>query len=468
MLLQRILIITGILLSTCYIIVNLIFHREEFATSNEFIVKIQQFGGIPLVIISLLLTYIGFPLIPCYPAIPFIFGREKWIAYKCTFLFSISGYIIGVLKLLYASPRPWWVHDQIRGYHECIAVDFGRPSGHAFIGLYSTLLLYKCYIYDDQSKSYGERIVTKTIDLEDPDLDPVHNDVRDNDNYLSVSLYPSNKRKLIKRSSLAEPLEAQWTPRKILWLIIALILTVLIGFSRIYLGAHTYEQILLGWAYGEIFYLSTVYMVEKYVDKLFLYLYDGRHKQHLLRNLIIVLFFYGVCLAIPLILISIDEASGRIKQRWIHKVVAECGGSHNRIQAISLFLCATIAIPFGIIVGLMFAKENIMKTWGVFKLKEWFYRKAIAFVVHTSIACIFLLAIPYPSYKFYYLVNANICLFLMLAFACTLLPALYKRLNLAQSDQNTNEENSCNWAAPEVSNRGDKTWRTEDISREFS
>lgn len=425
---ERVLIIACLLSCIVFIITNFFFWTEEFNSSLEFAKSLQKGGGKPLAYVFLLITYLGFPIIPCFPLIPIIFSREKWLAYKCAVHISISGYLIGILKIIYASPRPWWVDPELGILDPCQATDFGRPSGHAFISLFAILFLYKCYIYDHEINRYSARIKINPSDSEDSN----------NANRLSAELLDREigpaeiAIKTNKTPPSVEYPESRMDTKKAIWLAVGIVLIILVGLSRIYLGAHSYEQILLGWSYGMIFYLGTVYIWNERVETMFNYFIDGHHRQNFAKIFLFALVIYISCLILPVVLMVIDKANGDIKQAWVDTIAKTCGGypELRGIEAMSLYLCVSIAITFGIIFGLMFATTNVMRTPEGLNRKQWVLRKLLAIVVYALIALVFLKLIPIASYYSFFLVNANMCLLLLLFSACVFVPMLYKKMML--------------------------------------
>ena len=101
-------------------------------------------------------------------------------------------HVSGVLKLLYHQPRPYWVSDGVRAY-KC-SKDYGFPSGHSSISMHVTVFM----ILDIFASSiYSSEILIQIITV-----------------------------------------------------ILSMAFPVLIGFSRVYLGVHSFDQVLNGWLLG--------------------------------------------------------------------------------------------------------------------------------------------------------------------------------------------------------------------------
>lgn len=105
-------------------------------------------------------------------------------------------YLLALTKILYHDPRPYMVDDRI-SMKSC-AYDYGNPSGHALASVAFSTFIFLMYNYSNMS--------------------PINNQFR-------------NLRFLIT-------------------LVIALTFSGLLTFSRVYLGVHAIDQVLLGSLYG--------------------------------------------------------------------------------------------------------------------------------------------------------------------------------------------------------------------------
>ena len=67
-----------------------------------------------------------------YVGIFLFLAFDSLIAFKITFLYCIGIYIMVMLKMMYESPRPFWMSSQIHTYNGLCMFDFGSPSFHIF------------------------------------------------------------------------------------------------------------------------------------------------------------------------------------------------------------------------------------------------------------------------------------------------------------------------------------------------
>ena len=131
----------------------------------------------------------------------FSFGfLGKMQAFHCWLSGAIILYIMSLLKMLYSEPRPFWVNPDIVPF-SC-KVTFGTPSGHCFLALVCLGLPYMAYYYE-----VGRKHQIKSL------------------------LCTAHIVKLFLTCGI-------------------LIFFVLIAYSRLYLGAHTYAQVLFGFTLG--------------------------------------------------------------------------------------------------------------------------------------------------------------------------------------------------------------------------
>ena len=102
--------------------------------------------------------------------------------------------LMNVTKLWYHQPRPFWVSEDIKAF-DC-TTQFGNPSGHSLFSMGAALSIW--------------------LDF--------------------------NERYAKKEHSKLHPL---WV--RICALFIAIVFSFTIGYSRIFLGAHAWSQLLFGW-----------------------------------------------------------------------------------------------------------------------------------------------------------------------------------------------------------------------------
>ena len=107
---------------------------------------------------------------------------------------------MGLLKLYFAEGRPFFLNSAIRP-QSCKDLEFGYPSGHTAATSATYLTLYFC---------------------------------------------------LIRKMELTCTRTSRQTNRliKVIGLLVVFLGLVIIGFSRLYVGAHSFDQLLTGWVLG--------------------------------------------------------------------------------------------------------------------------------------------------------------------------------------------------------------------------
>ncbi len=72
---------------------------------------------------------------------------EKLAVLNFLFYFTLITFLNSVLKALFADPRPFWVDTQVDEWEWVCYMEYGNPSGHAFLSplLYEWVLIYIIY-----------------------------------------------------------------------------------------------------------------------------------------------------------------------------------------------------------------------------------------------------------------------------------------------------------------------------------
>lgn len=147
-----------------------------------------------------------------------------------SFVFLICLYstflVVGILKMVYQNPRPVWKSDKILNL--TTEGGFGNPSGHSFTSMLMFICLYEILVNQNtyfKSKSYVNNVFQgKIIRESEVDIEEI-----------------SQNRKIAKYSLLA----------------LTIILVILVGFSRIVLGVHSFNQVIYGFSLA----LLTYYLI---------------------------------------------------------------------------------------------------------------------------------------------------------------------------------------------------------------
>ena len=90
----------------------------------------------------------------------FFLAFDSLIAFKTTLLYCLGQYLMMLLKLLYQSPRPFWMERDIASLGQVCLFDFSSPSMHLFNLCF--FWLYSIYMYHQK---YTEKVNTALVTL---------------------------------------------------------------------------------------------------------------------------------------------------------------------------------------------------------------------------------------------------------------------------------------------------------------
>jgi membrane-associated phospholipid phosphatase len=213
----------------------------------------------------------------------------------------LGTYLNALLKMLYVQPRPYMVYPDILGL-DCNQ-DFGRPSGHSMVGfiLYSTL--YFLFVYPMPSKTRKQRL------------------------FKGMMLF---------------------------W---AMAIVFMVGLSRVYLGAHSYGQVLLGWTFGALYMLAVVSFFDDFLERSIIHLAMTTGKWKAFRNLTIV---YGIILTITCALYVWKQHSVDYTKLY-DVIVAKCNVEPKIGKSFfegHVLECAMVSAGYGFLCGLLLIKKT--------------------------------------------------------------------------------------------------------------
>jgi membrane-associated phospholipid phosphatase len=298
-------IITGI--TIIVIILEITFRDELLEYSNKLTTHIVKHSTEVKDVIVNIITKLG--TFPGFIPITFILILFFPMTISTTFLFtfSIGSYINNLLKIIYSEPRPFWIHPEL--LKNCSS-GYGNPSGHS---LESTLV------------------------------------------YLSIWNILERRNFFLKNKILK-----YFFLFFILWLIITIMLT------RLYLAAHSLNQVILGMALGfYIYYTVYVYFdlpnisVEKYFS-----FFDNK-----ITVLKVSTFF------LTLMIILIISFYARNPDTSLYDIVLDniCPelNDNNRFSSESLHKGFLMFISFGTYYGIAYCLNRMDNIIDLKTLNEW-------------------------------------------------------------------------------------------------
>ncbi|KRX09560.1 Phosphatidic acid phosphatase type 2/haloperoxidase [Pseudocohnilembus persalinus] len=298
------------------------------------------------------------------------------------------GYMMTFLKLIYHDPRPYWSYDTINGYG-CDG-GFGKPSGHAFTSVVIFYFLIDGILKKQFQKTYSS---SELIDF-------IQNKNENNEQLPFTQNINEFNTQLQGLSQFSWPFY------------VYLLLIILIGFSRIYLGVHSYNQVILGWLYGVFFVCLYFELAQKRYEKIMAkYIYKCfKSTQDYVKHLSIVTGIYVFIIFVTVIAFyrvdnSISEEQMVI---WLEKI-ATCKDnmdlSITKIAQNKIFLdSGSISISYSLLITTMltmgeYTPEDFQNNWSSLRISK----KLLRFLI-----IVLVVGVPFLVMHYVYLTVTNI------------------------------------------------------------
>ena len=109
-------------------------------------------------------------------------------------------------------------------------------------------------------------------------------------------------------------------------MILNVVSIIMVGYSRIFLGVHSFNQILLGWSYATILVVLYFAMFKELIRQMMEYLIDNNNKRG--KQLFVVFVVYFICNTISIVLNyirALDELNNFVYYAYIRGVVMKHG-----------------------------------------------------------------------------------------------------------------------------------------------
>ena len=149
------------------------------------------------------------------------------------------------------------------------------------------------------------------------------------------------------------------TPTRIGLLLVALAFGVTIGYSRVFLGVHTWNQLLFGWQLGAWLALTLHFCFREVLQHSLREIFDPRHKD--LGPLVLKwTILFVSCLLIETINYLVQDARITNDALWTEQILAKCPDEDmsHAYQAKSMIDNGLIGLGFGSYLGIIYQARN--------------------------------------------------------------------------------------------------------------
>ena len=327
-----------VLFLTC-IVLDIYFKDELFTDSLSYTISIQKNSNKTLDIIFLFFCNLVNPVtVSLLSIIYYSFSKKKIQALVFLIAQILISYMNSLIKMAYHDPRPYWVNSQIVA-KECY-LEYGNPSGHSLMATFIIgTLWYEIYLRVHATKNETKK---------------------EGNEY--ERLFLENSQHICENVETKETVPSM--KQKILMISITVFFALVFGmicFGRIYVGMHSYDQVLLGIVYG-LYFLLLYYMIFKRFCTAAIFFILKRNLKARQKNetcsfavMFKIFLIYTIFLSIPLCCLEIYKSqSTDIHPLWRQNIDNSCRfGSKLEAFTEKCYLdTGIIGFAFGVLFGL--------------------------------------------------------------------------------------------------------------------
>lgn len=149
------------------VILDVFFREELFVNSLDMIVYLQVELPSFAKIVFLVVTALGDPnvILPIY-FIVLACQINKYFLVKLGIFICFIAYFLSLIKLIYQSPRPYWIRPYIEGLPGHVPngirpmqryAEFGNPSGHVFFVVSFFGYLFYLFVVNHHKKAFWSK-----------------------------------------------------------------------------------------------------------------------------------------------------------------------------------------------------------------------------------------------------------------------------------------------------------------------
>lgn len=299
-----------------FIILERVFIEDTDEINRSFILYLETFNDNKMQKLLLLISFAGTSIF-CLPAIlsMFFLCKDKIKIIIFLIFYCFNNWLNDFLKIIYFDSRPFYHYKDIQVIDcEC---SFGNPSGHAQVGFMFYLFLID---FSLNQKVSDNRILRFAV--------------------------------------------------RALTICICIVMIFIIGISRIYLGVHSFTQVILGWIYSQ--YILTIYFfirkpltiqIQDLSNKKISTQNERQTNMTLIKRFLIILSSYFIFLLLNSLAYHFIKRNREIPLIWLQNIQTKCEKSKYFDQ--NIFLEAELlnagfgSLDFGIIFGIIFLKKSI-------------------------------------------------------------------------------------------------------------
>ena len=258
---------------------------------------------------------------------------------------TINAYSNSLLKIIYASGRPFIEYEDVMSLG-CES-SMGRPSGHAQSSIFFYVFLsnYICCLISKKNQ-------TKTM-------------------------------RFLKMNTI----------------VLTVAIIFMIGFYRVYTGAHSFNQVLLGWIYGQ-FMLFIYFILKKPVSIYIKTQVESIRlkKQSRMRKILTSVGSFFCFMLITILIFTLRKEYTRFPENWYENLWNKC--KKNNANSYIFFKETVLStthgcVAFGISLGFLILKGTIRNElyWAAFIQLKW-WKWVLRFVL-ISVLSMVIVGIPY-------------------------------------------------------------------------
>lgn len=323
----------SIALFTSYLIFDIFMHEKMFETNESVALTLQSASnGFFDILFYTLSFFVYEQAVTLIFILFYMFYANKLQILKIMIYTSVATYTLSAVKMIYHDPRPYMAYERING--KGCDREFGNPSGHAFISSLFYLILWETF----KSRKF-EFNPTRTSSI-------IRSPISSGEPVLTTEESNSEERQRKFRCLLAG----------------AALFIFGIGLSRVYLGVHSYNQIMLGYAFGffslSLYFLLFEDILDTFLTKLTYKMFNDKRDYY--NHIAILAIIFAILVGISIIIFEILNANFQVPELWIKNILQDCNQYlyYKSMHYKCLMDTGIISTAFGVFFGLLLTEGD--------------------------------------------------------------------------------------------------------------